>query len=166
MRRIYEKGRSNIISNSAMVATSQPLSSQEAVNILKMGGNAVDAAIAASAVLSVVEPGSTGIGGDCFAIVKMEKNNPVSFNGSGINPKNADLDYFKKNKIDKIGLLSPHSVTIPGAVDAWYEMHKKFGKLDFEQLFKTAEEYAREGFPVHEIEAYHWKKNEDKLKKK
>ena len=165
MRKIYEKGRSNIVANSAMVATSQPLSSQEAVNILKMGGNAVDAAIAASAVLSVVEPGSTGIGGDCFAIVKMEKNNPVSFNGSGINPKNADLDYFKKNKIDKIGLLSPHSVTIPGAVDAWYEMHKKFGKLDFEQLFKTAEEYAREGFPVHEIEAYHWKKNEEKLKK-
>ena len=139
MRKIYEKGRSNIVANNAMVATSQPLSSQEAINILRIGGNAVDAAIAASAVLSVVEPGSTGIGGDCFAIVKMEHNNPVSFNGSGINPKNADLDYFKKNKIDKIGLLSPHSVTIPGAVDAWYEMHKKFGKLDFEQLFKTAE---------------------------
>lgn len=165
MRKIYDKGRSNIVANNAMVATSQPLSSQEAINILRMGGNAIDAAIAASAVLSVVEPGSTGIGGDCFAIVKMENNKPVSFNGSGINPKNANLDYFKKNKIDKIGLLSPHSVTIPGAVDAWYEMHKKFGKLDFEQLFKTAEEYARDGFPVHEIEAYHWKKNEDKLKK-
>ena len=165
MRKIYDKGRSNIVANNAMVATSQPLSSQEAINILRTGGNAVDAAIAASAVLSVVEPGSTGIGGDCFAIIKMENNNPVSFNGSGINPKNADLEYFKKNKIDRIGLLSPHSVTIPGAVDAWYEMHKKFGKLDFEQLFKTAEKYARDGFPVHEIEAYHWKKNEDKLKK-
>tara|TARA_Y100001970_G_scaffold156857_1_gene191914 strand:- start:3881 stop:5467 length:1587 start_codon:yes stop_codon:yes gene_type:complete len=165
MRKVYEPGRSNILANNAIVATSQPLSSQEAINILKIGGNAVDAAIAASAVLSVVEPGSTGIGGDCFAIVKMENHKPISFNGSGINPKNADINFFKKNKISKIGLLSPHSVTIPGAVDAWYEMHKKFGKLDFEQLFKTAEKYARDGFPVHEIEAYHWKKNENKLKK-
>ena len=165
MRRFYELGRSNVLANNAMVATSQPLSSQEAINILKIGGNAVDAAIASSAVLSVIEPGSTGIGGDCFAIVKMENKKPISINGSGINPKNANLNYFKKNKIDSIGLLSPHSVTIPGAVDAWFEMHKKFGKLDFEQLLITAENYARNGFPVHEIEAYHWKKNEDKLKK-
>ncbi len=165
MRKIYNNGRSNILANNAMVATSQPLSSQEAINILKIGGNAVDAAIAASAVLSVVEPGSTGVGGDCFAIVKMENKKPISINGSGINPKNANLNFFKKNKIDSIGLLSPHSVTIPGAVDAWYEMHKKFGKLNFEQLFTAAEKYAREGFPVHEIEAYHWKKNETKLKK-
>ena len=165
MRRIYEPGRSNVLANNAMVATSQPLSSQEAINILKIGGNAVDAAIAASAVLSVTEPGSTGIGGDCFAIVKMQNKKPISINGSGINPKNANLNYFKKNKIDSIGLLSPHSVTIPGAVDAWFEMHKKFGKLEFAQLFIAAENYARNGFPVHEIEAYHWKKNEDKLKK-
>ena len=165
MRKIYQPGRSNVLSNNAMVATSQPLSSQEAINILKLGGNAVDAAIAASAVLSVVEPGSTGIGGDCFAIIKMNNNKAISVNGSGINPKKANLQYFKENKINSIGLLSPHSVTIPGAVDAWYQMHKKFGKLEFEKLFKTAIYYAREGFPVHEIEAFHWKKNEDKLKK-
>ena len=165
MRKIYHPGRSNVLSNNAMVATSQPLSSQEAINILKIGGNAVDAAIAASAVLSVIEPGSTGIGGDCFAIINMNNKKPISINGSGINPQKANLNYFIKNKINKIGLLSPHSVTIPGAVHAWYAMHKKFGKLDFAQLFKTAEYYAREGFPVHEIEAYHWKKNEDKLKK-
>ena len=165
MRKIYKPGRSNVLSNNAMVATSQPLSSQEAVNILKLGGNAVDAAIAASAVLSVVEPGSTGIGGDCFAIIKMSNKKAISVNGSGINPAKANLEYFKKNKINSIGLLSPHSVTIPGAVDAWYQMHKKFGKLEFEKLFATAIYYATEGFPVHEIEAFHWKKNEDKLKK-
>ena len=166
MRKNHQPGRSNSLSNNAMVATSQPLSSQEALSILKMGGNAIDAAIAASAVLSVVEPGSTGIGGDCFAIIKMNNKKTISVNGSGISPHRANLDFFKKNNINKIGLLSPHSVTVPGAVDAWYEMHKKFGKLDFNQLFITAEYYAREGFPVHEIEAYHWKQNEEKLKKK
>ena len=165
MRKIYQPGRSNVLSNNAMVATSQPLSSQEAINILKLGGNAVDAAIAASAVLSVVEPGSTGIGGDCFAIIKMNNKKAISVNGSGISPKKANLQYFVENKINSIGLLSPHSVTIPGAVDAWYQMHKKFGKLEFEKLFETAIYYARKGFPVHEIEAFHWKKNEDKLKK-
>ena len=165
MRKIYQTGRSNSLSNNAMVATSQPLSSQEAINILKLGGNAVDAAIAASAVLSVVEPGSTGIGGDCFAIIKMNNNKAISINGSGMTPKKATLNYFKKNKINSIGLLSAHSVTIPGAVDAWYKMHKRFGKLEFEKLFKTAEYYAREGFPLHEVEAYYWQKNVDKLKK-
>ncbi len=165
MRKIYQPGRSNVLSNNAMVATSQPLSSQEAINILKLGGNAVDAAIAASAVLSVVEPGSTGIGGDCFAIIKMNNKKATSVNGSGINPKKANLEYFTENKINSIGLLSSHSVTIPGAVDAWYQMHNKFGKLEFEKLFETAIYYAREGFPVHEIEAFHWKKNENKLKK-
>ncbi len=165
MRKIHEPGRSNVLSNNAMVASSQPLSSQEAINILKKGGNAVDAAIAASAVLSVIEPGSTGIGGDCFAIIKMNNKNALSVNGSGITPKKLNLNYLKKNNIKEIGLLSPHSVTIPGAVDAWYEMHKKFGKLEFEQLFKTAEYYARDGFPIHEIEAYHWKSNEEKLRK-
>ena len=165
MRKNHQPGRSNVLSNNAMVATSQPLSSQEALNILKIGGNAVDAAIAASAVLSVVEPGSTGIGGDCFAIIKMNNKRAISVNGSGISPHKANLDFFKKNNIDKIDLLSPHSVTVPGAIDAWYEMHKKFGKLEFKQLFLSAEYYAREGFPVHEIEAYHWKQNERKLLK-
>ena len=165
MRKLYQPGRSNVLSNNAMVATSQPLSSQEALSILKLGGNAVDAAIAASAVLSVVEPGSTGIGGDCFAIIKMNNKKATSINGSGINAKKANHQYFIEKKINSIGLLSPHSVTIPGAVDAWYQMHKKFGKLEFERLFETAISYAREGFPVHEIEAFHWKKNEDKLKK-
>ena len=96
MRKIYQPGRSNVLSNNAMVATSQPLSSEEAINILKNGGNAVDAAIAASAVLSVIEPGSTGIGGDCFAIVKMNNKQPYSINGSGINSHKTNLNFLKK----------------------------------------------------------------------
>ena len=96
MRKNNPLGRSSTLSNNAMVATSQPLSSQEALNILKIGGNAVDAAIAASAVLSVVEPGSTGIGGDCFAIIKMNNEKALSVNGSGISPKKLTLIFSKK----------------------------------------------------------------------
>jgi len=102
MRKIYQPGRSNALSSNAMVATSQPLSSQEAINILKLGGNAVDAAIAASAVLSVVEPGSTGIGGDCFAIIKMNNKKAVSINGSGKAPQKAKLIILKKIKLTQL----------------------------------------------------------------
>ena len=161
----YQSINHPVIGDEGMVVSQRMIASEVGASILRQGGNAVDAAIAASAVLSVVEPGSTGIGGDCFSIIKMNNKKAVSINGSGMAPKKANLDYFKSNKIDSIGLLSPHSVTIPGAVDAWYEMHKKFGKLDFEKLFATAIYYAREGFPVHEIEAFHWQKNEEKLKK-
>ena len=164
MRKIYQSGRSNVLAQNGLAATSQPLSTQEAISILKMGGNAVDAAIAASAVLAVVEPSSTGIGGDCFAIISMKDKAPIAVNGSGIAPKKYNLEYFKTNKIAKIGLTSPHSVTIPGSVDAWYKMHNRFGKLDFQQLFITAENYARNGFPVHEVEALAWEKNFNKLK--
>ena len=149
MRKLYAGGRSSVLAQNGIAATSQPLSTSEAVSILKMGGNAVDAAIAASAVLAVVEPGSTGIGGDCFAIVSMNNKDPIAVNGSGIAPKKINLEFLKKNYINKIEQTSPHSVTIPGSVHAWYSMHQKFGKLDFEQLFITAENYARNGFPVH-----------------
>ena len=110
---------SDSISPNAMAATSHPLATEEALNILKKGGNAVDAAIAASICLSVVEPNSTGIGGDCFAIVKMENKDPISYNGSGIAPKKANFEFFESKNIDKIELTTPHSVTIPGALDAW-----------------------------------------------
>jgi len=163
MRKIYEPGRSNILASNGLVATSHPLSSQEGISILKKGGNAIDAAIAASAVQSVVEPASTSIGGDCFAIISMKNKRPIAVNGSGYAPKKANLEYFKNHKINKIDLLSPHSVTIPGSIHAWYSMHKKFGKLEFEQLFISAEKYAREGFPVYEIVSESWKKNIKKL---
>ena len=163
MRNLHIFGRSNVLGTNGMVATSQPLSSLEAISILKRGGNAIDAAIAASAVQSVIEPGSTGVGGDCFALISLNGKKPVAVNGSGIAPKKATLEYFEEKNITEIGLLSPDSVTIPGAVHAWHSMHQKFGKLDFEQLFITAENYARNGFPIHEVMAKTWNKNINKI---
>ncbi|PPR47209.1 MAG: putative gamma-glutamyltransferase YwrD [Alphaproteobacteria bacterium MarineAlpha5_Bin9] len=165
MRNIQIPGRSNILSNKGIAATSHPLSTLEAISILKKGGNAIDAAIAASAVQSVVEPGSTGVGGDCFALISINGKNVVSFNGSGIAPKKASLEFFKKKNIDKIELTSPHSVTVPGAVHAWKTMHESYGKLEFEQLFFQAENYARYGFPIYEIVSESLKNNIEKLKK-
>ena len=132
MRDIQFPGRANILSTKGIAATSHPLSTLEAISILKKGGNAIDAAIAASSVQAVVEPGSTGVGGDCFALVAINGKKPIAVNGSGIAPKNASLEFFQSKGIDKIGLTSPYAVTIPGAVHAWHTMHQKFGKLDFE----------------------------------
>ena len=153
------------ISTNGMAATSHPIATEEAIRILKKGGNAVDASIAASIVLSVVEPNATSIGGDCFAIVKMEGKDSVSYNGSGIAPKKLNYNFFKMNNLDKVGLTSPHSVTIPGALDAWKNIHNDFGKLDFEELFLKAIDCARNGFKVTKVVANAWKKNEDKLLK-
>ena len=130
MRKLHIPGRSNVIGMNGLAATSQPLSSLEAINILKKGGNAIDAAIAASAVQSVIEPNSTGIGGESIAIIAINNKKPIAVNGSGISPKKANLEYFNKNKIKKIVPTSPHSVNIPGAVHAWYKLHQKFWKLD------------------------------------
>ena len=164
MRELSYPGRSNVLAQNGMAATSNPLSSLEAINILQKGGNAVDAAIAASAVQSVVNPSATGIGGDCFAIIAINGKDPIAVNGSGKAPRKAELEYFTQRNINKIDLTSPHSVTIPGAVHAWCSMHEKFGKLDLEEVLQKAEDYARNGFPVHEVEAYAWKEKELKLK--
>ncbi len=160
----YKSTKENdAVCSNAMAATSHPLATEEALNILKKGGNAVDAAITASIILSVVEPNATSIGGDCFAIVKMEGKDPVSYNGSGIAPEKANYNFFKSKNIDKIGLTSPHSVTIPGAVDAWKKIHDDFGKLDFEELFIPAINIARDGFKVTKVVANAWNKSLKKL---
>lgn len=156
---------SDAISSNAMVATSHPLATEEALNILKKGGNAIDAALTASIILSVVEPNATSIGGDCFSIIKMEGKDPVAYNGSGIAPERANYNFFKSKDIDKIGLTSPHSVTIPGAVDAWKKIHDDFGKLNFEELFFPAINIARNGFKVTKVVADSWHKSLKKLSK-
>jgi gamma-glutamyltranspeptidase / glutathione hydrolase len=158
--------RSEVIAQHGMAATSQPLATQAALDILKAGGNAIDAAIAANAVLGLVEPTGNGIGGDLFAIVWDAKSGKLhGLNASGRSPFNLTLDYFKENNITKIPSLGPLPVSVPGCVDGWFELHGKFGKLPMEEILNPAIKYAREGFPVSELIAYYWERNSQILKK-
>lgn len=158
--------RSEVIAQHGMAATSQPLATQVALDILKAGGTAVDAAIAANAVLGLMEPTGNGIGGDLFAIIWDAKTGKLhGLNASGRSPYNLTLDYFKKNNLDKIPPLGPLPVSVPGCVDGWYELHGKFGKLPMADILKPAIQYAREGFPVSELIAYYWERNSRVLQK-
>ena len=143
-----------------MAATSQPLATQVALDILKQGGSAVDAAIAANAMLGLVEPTGNGIGGDIFAIIWDAKTQKLyGLNGSGRSPYSLTLDYFKKNNIKRIPSYGVLPVSVPGAVDGWFEMHKRFGKLQMKDNLAPAIRYAREGFPLSELIAYLWQRN-------
>lgn len=151
--------RSEVIARNGMAATSQPLATQVALDILKQGGNAIDAAIAANATLGLVEPTGNGIGGDLFAIIWDAKTQKLyGLNGSGRSPYSLTLDYFKKNNIKQIPPYGVLPVSVPGAVDGWFEMHKKFGKLPMKDNLAPAIRYAREGFPVSELIAYLWER--------
>jgi gamma-glutamyltranspeptidase/glutathione hydrolase len=148
-----------------MAATSQPLATQAALDILKKGGTAMDAAIAANAVLGLVEPASCGIGGDLFAIVWDAKEQKLfGFNGSGRAPKSLSIDHFEKEGMKYVPLYGPLPVTVPGAVDAWFALHEKFGNLPMDQLLQPAIDYGREGFPVSEVIAYEMESNYEGLK--
>jgi gamma-glutamyltranspeptidase / glutathione hydrolase len=152
--------RSEVIARHGMAATSQPLATQAALDILKAGGNAIDAAIAANAVLGLVEPTGNGIGGDLFAIVWDAKSGKLhGLNASGRSPYNLTIDYFRKNNIEKIPSHGPLPVSVPGCVDGWFELHGKLGKLPMTEILNPAIEYAREGFPVSEVIAYYWERN-------
>lgn len=147
--------RSEVIARNGMAATSQPLATQAALDILKKGGNAIDAAIAANAVLGVVEPTGSGIGGDLFAIIwSAEKNKLYGLNASGKSPRSLKLEYFQDNGYEFIPSYGPLPVSVPGCVDGWYEMHDMFGRLPMKDLLQPAITYAREGFPVTEVIAY------------
>jgi len=148
--------RSEVIAQNGMVATSHPLATQVALDILKQGGNAIDAAIAANALLGLVEPTGNGMGGDLFAIIwDAKKKKLYGLNSSGYSPKSLTLDYFVKNNYKKIPSHGPLPVTVPGCVDGWFEMHKKFGKLEMKKNLQPAIDYARKGFPVTELIAYY-----------
>lgn len=151
--------RSEVIAQNGMAATSQPLATQVALDILKAGGNAVDAAIAANAVLGLVEPTGNGIGGDLFAIIWDAKTQKLyGLNASGRSPQSLSLDYLKSQG-DKIPAYGPLPVSVPGAVDGWFEMHQKFGKLPMADLLQPTINYARDGFPVSELIAYYLDKS-------
>jgi len=148
--------RSEIIAENGMVATSHPLATQIGIDILKKGGNAVDAAIAANAAIGLMEPTGNGIGGDLFAIIWIEKNKKLyGLNASGRSPKNLKLEYFKNNGFSKIPAYGPLPVSVPGCVDGWFEMHEKFGNLNMKQILEPAISYAENGFPVSELVSYY-----------
>ncbi|MFT7425888.1 MAG: gamma-glutamyltranspeptidase/glutathione hydrolase, partial [Algoriphagus sp.] len=156
--------RSEILARNGMAATSQPLATQVALDILKKGGSAMDAAIAANAVLGLVEPASCGIGGDIFAIVWDAKTEKLyGFNGSGRAPKSLSIDYFMDRGIKYIPDLGPLPVSVPGAVDGWFALHAKFGKLPMATLLQSAIDYGREGFPVSEVIAYEMESNYSRM---
>ena len=155
--------RSEVLARHGMVCTSVPAATQVGVEILKRGGSAVDAAIAANATLGLMEPVSNGIGGDLFAIVYSAKENKLyGINGSGRSPAGLSYDQMKtelaKLHPDRVGIppIGMLPISVPGTVDAWAELHKKFGKLKLSDDLAPAIRYAEEGFPVTELIAYYW----------
>ena len=152
--------RSPVLATSAMAATSQPLATQVALDVMKNGGNAIDAAIAANALLGLVEPTGNGIGGDLFAIVWDAKTKKLyGLNASGRSPKSLSLEWFAQNGHQSIPSHGPLPVTVPGVVDGWFMLHDRFGKKPMNELLKPTIDYAREGFPVSQLIAYYWNRS-------
>ncbi|CAL2085193.1 gamma-glutamyltransferase [Tenacibaculum sp. 190524A05c] len=148
--------RSEVLGQNGMVATSHPLATQIGLDILKKGGNAIDAAIAANAALGLMEPTGCGIGGDLFAIVWDGKTQKIyGLNASGRSPQKLTLEYFEKNNMTKIPSHGPIPVSVPGAVDGWFELHKKFGSKPMSEILAPAIDYAEKGFPLTELIAWY-----------
>ena len=154
--------RAPVLATHGMAATAQPLATQIAVDVLQKGGSAIDAAIAANAALGLMEPVGCGVGGDLFAIVWDPKTKKLyGYNGSGRSPKGRSLEDLKKKLGDRKTMPSHGSltVTVPGAVDGWFALHDRFGKLPMDQVLAPATKYAREGYPVSQLVAYYWERN-------
>ena len=150
-------GRSDLIAKDGMVATSQPLATQAGIEILRKGGNAVDAAVASAAVLDVVEPFSTGCGGDAFALIHLPgKNRPISINGSGRSGSIVTLDDLLEKGWTEMPLRGGPPVTVPGAMHMWYHVIEKYGNLEFKEVLAPAIHYARNGFPVSPMVSRVW----------
>src|SRR5216684_2076738 len=165
MRNFHLAGRSTVHAQNAMVATSHPLASLTAIEVLRSGGTAADAAVAACALLGVIEPQSTGIGGDCFALVQPRgEGKIVAYNGSGRAPMAATPEWYLEHNIKAIPLTSPHAVTIPGAVDAWTVILRDHGKFGLDRLLQPAIKAAEEGYVVAPRIAFDWKNGFEKLK--
>ena len=158
--------RSEVIAQHGMAATSHPLATQIALDVLKAGGSAVDAAIAANAALGLMEPTGNGIGGDLFAIVWDPKTAKLhGYNGSGRSPQSLTLKWFQQQGLKDVPSHGPLPVTVPGAVDGWFALHERFGKLPMRHLLAPSIRYARDGHPVHETIAYYWARSVPLLSK-
>jgi len=149
--------RSEVLARHGMAATSQPLATQIALDILKQGGSAVDAAIAADAALGLMEPTGAGIGGDLFAILWEQKSGKLhGLNASGRSPQGLPRAYFTEHGLTRIPPFGPLPVSVPGCVSGWFALHERFGKIPMKTLLAPAIAYAEEGFPVSELIAYSW----------
>jgi len=154
--------RAPVLATHGMAATAQPLATQIAVDVLKRGGSAVDAAIAANAALGLMEPVGCGIGGDLFAIVWDPKTGKLyGYNGSGRSPMGRSLEDLKRKLNGRTDMPSHGSltVTVPGAVDGWYALHERFGKLPMKKVLEPAIRYAEQGYPVSQLVADYWRRN-------
>lgn len=165
MRNFESAGRSPVHAMRGMAATSHPLSTLAALDVLRDGGNAMDAAVAACAVQCVVEPQSTGIGGDCFALFAPGGSDTIiAYNGSGRAPAKATAEWFLARGIRDIDPHSPHAVTVPGAVEAWARLIADHGTRDLGRLLQPAIALARDGYPVHARVAFDWRLAEGTLR--
>lgn len=163
MRNFDLPGRSPVIAENGLAATSHPLATATALSVLRDGGNAVDAAIAASAVLAVVEPHMTGIGGDCFVILAEPDGSVHGLNGSGRSAAGAQSGWYREQGFSKVPSHGPHSITVPGAIKAWEALAHRFGTRGFDTLFTDAIRYAEEGFAIHPRVAWDWPRHVDDL---
>ena len=158
MRNFHFAGRSTVHAQNAMVATSHPAAALVAVDVMRAGGTAADAAVAACALLGVIEPQSTGIGGDCFALVQPKgEGKIVAYNGSGRAPMAATAEWYLERKINSVPLTSAHAVSIPGAIDAWDTILRDHGKFGLDKLLQPAIKAAEEGYIVAPRIAFDWK---------
>lgn len=165
MRDFHLPGRSPAFATHAMAATSIPAATLAALDVLRSGGNALDAAIAAAAVLAVVEPQSTGIGGDCFCLYAPAATGKViALNGSGRAPAAASVDELERRGVAAIEPTSPHAVTVPGAVAAWEKLLHAHGTKGLAELLQPAIRFAEDGWPVHPRVAHDWRRSVDKLR--
>jgi len=163
MRDFNKPGRSAAIAANGMAATSHPLATLTALDILRAGGNAVDAAIAAVAMQCVVEPMSTGIGGDCFVLYSKQGALPIALSGAGRAPAKAHVEWYAERQIREIAVQTPHAVTVPGAIDAWCLLNREHGTMPLSQILEPAAKAAEDGYVVTPRVAHDWARNVGKL---
>src|SRR5271156_4684354 len=166
MRNFQLAGRSTVHAQNGMVATSHPQAALTAIEVLRAGGTAADAAVAACALLGVIEPQSTGIGGDCFALIQPRGEGKITaYNGSGRAPAAADVSWYLERKINSVPLTSAHAVSIPGSIDAWETILRDHGKFGLDTLLQPAIKAAEAGYVVAPRIAFDWNNQFEKLKK-